>query len=140
MSKSKMRCVITVVTKVNPTESVEKVETAIRRVLGEIDLKRVEENGHLFLESRVEGSEALKYFKEQLKRQRIRDAARSFLSSRSEESSIAFGLNKQAAYMGRISFYHPQESPLGPIQIEISGDTGEIINFLCNIEAERPYG
>ncbi|MBS7620440.1 hypothetical protein KEJ21_07345 [Candidatus Bathyarchaeota archaeon] len=134
MSTSRIRCVITVTTKVNPTESVEKVETALRRVLGKIDLKRVEENGSIVLKSRMEGLEALKYFKEQLKKQRIRDAARSFISSRAEERSISFGLNKQAAYVGRISFYHPQESPLGPIQININGDVDKIINFLCDIE------
>lgn len=134
MSASRIRCAVTVTTKVNPTESVEKVETALRRVLGEIDPKRVEENGSVILKSHMEGLEALKYFKEQLKKQRIRDAARSFISSRAEEGSISFGLNKQAAYVGRISFYHSQESPLGPIQIKISGDVDEIINYLCNSE------
>jgi len=134
MSTSRIMCDINVTTKVNPTESVEKVETALRRVLGGIDLKRVEENGFIVLKSHMEGLEALKYFKEQLKKQRIRDAARSFISSRAEEGGISFGLNKQAAYVGRISFYHPQESPLGPIQINISGDVDKIINFLCDVE------
>jgi len=44
---------------------------------------------------------------------------------------MSFGLNKQAAYMGRASFYGSRESPLGPIQLTIRGDTDEVIRFLC---------
>jgi len=116
---------------VNPTESVEKVERAVRNVLGDLDLKRTVRGGGTALKGRLEGVESLRHLKELLRRMRIRDAARAYLTRNIQGEGLTFGLNKQAAYIGRVSFYRLKEAPLGPIQITISGDVDEVVRFLC---------
>ena len=116
---------------VHPTESREKVESAVRNVLGEVSLTAVDRGDTTVLESSLQGLESLSYLRDLLRRARIRDAARGLLTRISGEGMISFGLNKQAAYMGRASFYGSGESPLGPIQLTIRGDADEVIRFLC---------
>lgn len=116
---------------VNPTESVEKVERAIRNVLGGIYIMRATTGERIILRGRLEGVESLRHLKGLLGRMRIRDAARAFLNRNTQGSVLAFGLNKQAAYSGRVSFYNPREAPLGPIQITVKGGVDEAIGYLC---------
>jgi len=116
---------------VHPTESREKVESAVRNVLGEVPLTAVDKGDTTVLESSLQGVESLSYLRDLLRRTRIRDAARGILTRTSGEDVMSFGLNKQAAYMGRASFYGAGESPLGPIQLTIRGDADVIIGFLC---------
>lgn len=116
---------------VHPTESREKVESAVRNVLGEVSLTAVDRGDTTILESSLQGLESLSYLRDLLRRTRIRDAARGFLTRILGEGVMSFGLNKQAAYMGRASFYGSGESPLGPIQLTIRGDADEVIRFLC---------
>ena len=116
---------------VHPTESREKVESAVRNVLGEVPLTAVDRGDTTVLESSLQGLESLSYLRDLLRRTRIRDAARGVLTRILGKGVMSFGLNKQAAYMGRASFYGAGESPLGPIQLTIRGDTNEVIRFLC---------
>jgi len=115
---------------VNPTESVEKVERAVVNVLGEINLKHTVRRDEAVLKAHLEGVESLRHLKELLRRMRIRDAARAHLTHSIRGDNLTFGLNKQAAYVGRVSFYHPREALLGPIQITINGDVQEVIRYL----------
>jgi predicted RNA binding protein with dsRBD fold (UPF0201 family) len=115
---------------VNPTESIEKVEEAMRRVLGDFELNLVESRSVKFLEGRCEGLECLSLFRSLLKRMRIRDAARFYLIRNSSDGRIEIGLNKQAAYAGKISFCLARESALGPIEIEIMGEVDSIVKYL----------
>ena len=115
---------------VNPTESVEKVKRAVINVLGEINLKHTVRRDGAVLKAHLEGVESLRHLKELLRRMRIRDAARAHLTHGIRGDNLAFGLNKQAAYAGRVSFYHPREELLGPIQITINGDVHEVIRYL----------
>jgi predicted RNA binding protein with dsRBD fold (UPF0201 family) len=119
---------------VNPTESVEKVERAVRNVLGDVDIMRATTGDRIILRGRLEGVESLRHLKGLLGRMRIRDAARAFLNRTAQGSVLAFGLNKQAAYSGRVSFYKPREAPLGPIQITVKGGVDEAIRYLCGRE------
>ena len=48
----------------------------------------------------------------------------------SKDDKVSFHLNRQAAYAGHVSIYHASKSPLGPIEVEIEGNPGEIVNFL----------
>jgi predicted RNA binding protein with dsRBD fold (UPF0201 family) len=89
------------------------------------------------LESRLQGVESLSHLRDLLRRTRIRDAARGLLTRISKEDVISFGLNKEAAYMGRASFHSVGESPLGPIQLTIRGDTEAAIGFLCDSGPNR---
>jgi len=116
---------------VHPTESREKVESAVRNVLGEVPLTAVDRGDTTVLESSLQGVESLSYLRDLLRRARIRDAARGLLTRMCGEGVMSFGLNKQAAYMGRASLYGAGESPLGPIQLTIRGDVDEVIRFLC---------
>ncbi len=116
---------------VHPTESREKVESAVRNVLGEVPLTAVDRGDTTVLESSLQGVESLSYLRDLLRRTRIRDAARGILTRTAGEGVMSFGLNKQAAYMGRASFYGAGESPLGPIQIVITGEVAKVVEYLC---------
>lgn len=125
------RVEIEVETIVNPTESVEKVERAVRNVLGEVDLQQTVYDEVTVLRARMKGMESLRHLKNLLRQMKIRDTARSKLSNSMEGNTLTFGLNKQAAYAGRVSFYRHREAPLGPIQITIYGDVNEAVQYLC---------
>jgi len=122
----------TVRTAVNPTESREKVVEAVRNVLGDLELEQSERGGLVVLEGRLERIEDLAPLRDAFARMRIRDAARSLFTRIAEEGFLSFGLNKQAAYAGRVSFYSSGESSLGPIQVTLKGDVSEAITYLCN--------
>ncbi len=119
-------------TTVNPTESREKVEAAVRNVLGDIALQASERGGLTVLEWEFEGLEGLRHFRDLLRRNRIRDAARALFIRSAQGDLLSFGLNKQAAYVKRVSFYRSRESPLGPIQVTIKGDVDEVISYICD--------
>lgn len=122
---------------VNPTEDPLKVEAAIRNVFGNIALEREATGDGMILRGYLRGLESLENLREMLKRDRVRDAARAHLTSRIEGDTLSFGLNRQAAYMKHISFHHPREAPLGPIQIKIIGEASRVIDFLCGKEQEE---
>jgi len=117
---------------VNPTESREKVEAAVRNVLGDIALQASERGSLIVLEWECEGLEGLRHFRDLLRRNRIRDAARALFTRSAQGGLLSFGLNKQAAYVKRVSFYRLRESPLGPIQVTIKGDVDEAIAYICD--------
>jgi len=107
---------------VHPTEDEEKVSEAIRNMFGDIRLRKVQLNSECLLRFEQEDLKALTALKRELEREHIRDAARALLLRNIEANHLAFGLNKQAAYAGHISFYSPGESALGPINIRIRTD------------------
>jgi predicted RNA binding protein with dsRBD fold (UPF0201 family) len=122
---------------VNPTEDPDKVEKAIRNIFGEVALeRRIMEDG-LILRANLEGLENLGNMREMLRRERVRDAARAHMMSRIEGGILRFGINRQAAYMNRVSFYHPREAPLGPIQVTIRGDLIQAIEYLTGKESNN---
>jgi len=128
---SKIR--VTVEAEVNPTEDLEKVRTAIHKVLGELQLEVIEGKDEKRLIGKTEGLEALSKFQELLRRERIRDAARTVLFKGLQGNTVTFYLNKQVAYVGHLSFSQPSgESPLGPIRVEIQCDKPrELIEWLA---------
>ena len=84
------------------------------------------------MEGRSEGLESLTHLRGLLRRTRIRDAARALFTRSASGDRLSFGLNKQAAYAGHISFYRSGESPLGPIQVTLNGDIPAVIRYLCD--------
>ena len=118
---------------VNPTEDIEKVKLAIENVFGTVkyEVKKLH-RGNL-LTAKAKGTAGLTKFYNLLRRERIRDAARTVLFEGANEDSITFYLNKQVAYAGHISFCKPSaESPLGPIKVQIRCENPkELIDWLA---------
>lgn len=110
---------------VKPTEDKEKVARAVMNLL---DVSLVEERvgENLFLVG--EGDErVLTKLRRLLFEQRILDAARASILKGLTSNGFTFYLNKQAAYVGKVSFctYQFEESPLGPIIVEVSCEDPE---------------
>jgi predicted RNA binding protein with dsRBD fold (UPF0201 family) len=120
-------------TEINPTENSDKVKLAIENMFGSVEFEVQTEKRGGVLTARLKGSEGLTKFYNLLRRERIRDAARTVLFRGLEGKTISFLLNKQVAYAGHVSFSEPTgESPLGPIKVEISCDNPkELIDWLA---------
>nr|MDO8085303.1 RNA-binding domain-containing protein [Candidatus Sigynarchaeum springense] len=75
----------------------------------------------------IEGKECLEKLKGAFKNDFIEECARSVLFSskhliEGNTYRLSFRLHKQAAYMGKVHFSELHESPLGPINIDITTD------------------
>lgn len=118
--------------KINPTESEEKVRRAVESVLGIIPMQLKPLNNGGLLVADGKELEPLTKLRNLLRRERIRNAARSVLFGGLNENVIIFCLNKQVAYTGHVSFCKEVvESPLGPIRVQIECDNArELINWL----------
>lgn len=123
---------ITVEVEVKPTEDPDKVKIAVQKVLGDLCLEKVDCNSQFRLVGSAEGPEALSVFYDLLRKERILDAARRMLFKGLKDKTVTIYLNKQAAYVGHISFSQPEgESPLGPICIKIQcSGPKELIDWL----------
>jgi len=119
---------------VNPTEDEKKVERALRNVFPSAKIERVTPDATLRLRAHGEGLEFLSTLCNLIKQERIRSAARAVLLSRTHGQRVHAYLNKQAAFVGRISFCEPDgESPLGPISIAIEAPIPEdIVEYLTH--------
>jgi len=109
--------------KVNMTEDSNKVRVAVQKIFGNLNIQEVESEDESRLVGSAEGLKALDAFYDLLRKERILDAARRMFFNGLRGKTITFFLNKQAAYVGHISFSQPVgESPLGPIRVEIQCD------------------
>lgn len=125
--------VVQVETVVNFTESEEKVKTAVANVFGGLPLVfNLGHNGSI-LEAEMKGQDTLIRFRNLLRNDRIRDAARRALFIGTRRDAIVFCLNKQVAFVGHISFSEEMaESPLGPIKVTITCDNPrELVDWLA---------
>ena len=133
---------VTAQTPVKPTEDPAKVERALRNIFPSAMIQRSEESdGTTILRVRGSGLHFLTGLRNLIRQDRIRSAARSILLRRAKDPTIRFYLNKQAAFVGRVSFCEPVgESPLGPIYIEIeSSDQQMTIDYLASRTGEPGY-
>ncbi len=111
---------ILIETYVNPTESEEKVKTAISNIFGNVTTKVERTPTGSALAANILGVEKLDNFRNLLRRDRVRDAAKRVFYAGSKENTVSFCLNKQVAYAGHVSFSQEAgESPLGPIKVTI---------------------
>jgi predicted RNA binding protein with dsRBD fold (UPF0201 family) len=99
----------TVATPLRPTENADRVRQAILNI---------------FPEARLAGDDgiagdagSLDHFGELLRRQRIRDSAHEVLTGAVRGDRMVFYLNKQAAYVGRVSF--SAHAPLGDVCVTV---------------------
>jgi predicted RNA binding protein with dsRBD fold (UPF0201 family) len=121
---------------VNPTESEEKVKKAIENMFGSVDIKIQDTFNAKTLTAESKGPEALTKIYNILRRERIRDAARTALLRGLDRRSVSFFLNKQVAFAGHVSFSQEEaESPLGPIRVKIECENPrEVIHWLTSKE------
>jgi predicted RNA binding protein with dsRBD fold (UPF0201 family) len=124
---------IKVEAEINLTESPEKVKLAVENVFGALEFETVGDKRDGTLVAYGTGTEGLTKLYNLLRREHIRDAARSVLFRGFEGNVITFYLNKQVAFAGHLSFSEPTgESPLGPIKVTITCDNPrELIDWLA---------
>jgi len=114
---------VNIETSINLTESEEKVKRAVENLFGNLSTEIKPSYKGSLLKAKAKGQEALIKFRDLLRQDRIRDAARKALLEAMREQTISFYLNKQAAFAGHISFSEAEaESPLGPIKVTIECD------------------
>ena len=118
---------------INPTESEEKVKTAVTNILGNAKITVTQDNKVNILTAEAEGQESLAKLRNLLCNDRIRDASRKALFRNTRGNMISFCLNKQVAFAGHVSFSEETgESPLGPIRVTIESDNPqELIEWLA---------
>lgn len=118
---------------INPTEDEAKVKRAVENMFGNLEFEVKPQRRGSALIARARGVDGLTKLYNLLRRERIRDAARSVLYRGVSDGSIVFYLNKQVAYAGHVSFSQPVgESPLGPLTVKIRCDSPqEIIDWLA---------
>jgi len=117
---------------INPTESEDKVKSAVENMFGSIPVQIKPLRKSSLLVSEAKGLEALTKLSNLLRRERIRSASRRALFEGLKGDIISFCLNKQVAYAGHVSFSQEvAESPLGPIKVRIECENPrELINWL----------
>jgi predicted RNA binding protein with dsRBD fold (UPF0201 family) len=119
---------------VNPTESEDKVKKAIENIFGNVQTKIQPIYRGVKITSESKGLETLTKLYSILRREHIRDAARTALFEGLDKNSISFCLNKQVTYAGHVSFANEvAESPLGPIKVKIEcANPRELIDWLTS--------
>ena len=119
---------------VEPTEDEKKVERALLRLFpsGRVE-KKDEQGSTVGLMMHGTGLEFLSALRSLIRQDRIRSTARVIFLRSARERILRFYLNKQAAFMGRVSFCAPVgESPHGPISIFVeSEDMQPVIDYLA---------
>jgi len=118
---------------INPTESEDKVKTAVNNVLDNASITIKPSIKGSTLTAQAKGQDSLFKLRNLLRNDRIRDAARRLLFKSIRGNTITFCLNKQVAFAGHVSFSEETaESPLGPIRVTIETDnTEQLIEWLA---------
>ena len=112
---------------VKPTEAKEKVEAAVRKIFPELKLEQV--GNSVVGESTDVGS--LSRLHQLLRQQAILDSVRSVMLARRRGERTEILLNKQVAFVGRVSLTDG-ESPLGPIVVTLEApDLERLIDYLA---------
>jgi predicted RNA binding protein with dsRBD fold (UPF0201 family) len=118
---------------VHPTETEEKVKTAVSNMFGNLQMQTEPLTVGSVLIGEAKSREGLENFRAVLRRDRVRAAARKFLHSNVRGSRISFCLNKQVAFTGHVSFSQETgECPLGPIKVVIESENPrELVDWLA---------
>jgi predicted RNA binding protein with dsRBD fold (UPF0201 family) len=124
---------VRVETEINLTEDEKKVEKAVANIFdaASAEIKPSYKGSMLYAEAK--GREALVKFRNLLRSDRIRDAARRVFFGGVRGNTIRFCLNKQVAFAGHVSFCEEvAESPLGPLRVSIEYENPqELIDWLA---------
>ncbi len=125
--------IIRVETEINPTESEEKVKTAITNFLANTSMSTKPAHRGSILLAEAKGQDSLVKLRNLLRNDRIRDAARKLLLKSIRGNTISFCLNKQVAFAGHVSFSEETaESPLGPLRVTIeTNNPSQLVEWLA---------
>ena len=118
---------------INPTETEEKVKVAMANMFGDMLIKLEPSQVGSVLTAEAKSRNALENFRNTLRRDRVRAAARKILYSGVRGNGICFCLNKQVAFVGHASFSEETgECPLGPLRVTIETENPrEVIDWLA---------
>ncbi|MFN3803971.1 MAG: RNA-binding domain-containing protein [Pyrobaculum sp.] len=122
------------VVEVRYTEDKSKVLKALENVYTPTAIREEPSESGVVLIASCEGHGCIEKLKNAIWRQGIQDAARSVISRGVVgEDTVTFSINKQAAYVGVVSFVtEPGESPLGPITFTIkTGNVRQLIDWMA---------
>jgi predicted RNA binding protein with dsRBD fold (UPF0201 family) len=124
---------VCVETEINLTEDEEKVKKAVANIFENFSMEIKPFYGGSVLIAEAKGRAALVKFRNVLRSDRIRDAARKVFFGGIRGTAVGFCLNKQVAFAGHVSFSEEvAESPLGPIRVTITcNDPRLIIDWLA---------
>ena len=112
---------------VKQTEAREKVEAAIKQIFPTLELSLIGSS----LVGESTRMESLDRLHELLRQQAIRDSARSVMLRSRRGNVVQFMLNRQVAFVGKVSFTGG-ESPLGPIVVTLEApDIERLIDYLA---------
>ncbi|MDI6888830.1 MAG: RNA-binding domain-containing protein [Methanocellales archaeon] len=104
------------------TESVERVKKVVTNIFPDARLR--------FEEDKLTGDASLDKLQELLRKQKIRDSARTVLLNCKKGNKIEFDLNKQVAFVGKVNF---GSSSLGSIHVSIETvNPDELIDWLAS--------
>lgn len=119
---------VRVETPCHPTESVDKVEAALRNLFPDLAIER--------LDRQMIGTTArLDHLRELIREQKIRDTARGQLLAGRRGDRTTVRLSKQAAFAGVVNF--ATASPLGDIRVEIEdADLPLVIDYVAESTLE----
>jgi predicted RNA binding protein with dsRBD fold (UPF0201 family) len=118
---------------IKPTETEEKVKTAVANMFGDLSMQVKPQRAGSVLVAEAKSRGALENFCGALRRDRVRAAARKLLRISVRGNTVSFCLNKQVAFAGHVSFSQETgESPLGPIRVLIKSENlRELIDWLA---------
>ncbi|ABL88810.1 Protein of unknown function DUF54 [Pyrobaculum islandicum DSM 4184] len=121
---------IEAVVEVRFTEDRGKVLKALQNVFTPVSIEEKPSESGVLIVATCEGYTCLEKLRSAIWRQGIQDAARNVISKGIvSENTIIFSVNKQAAYVGVVSFVtETNESPLGPITFTVK--TNNVRQFL----------
>jgi predicted RNA binding protein with dsRBD fold (UPF0201 family) len=119
---------VRVETEINLTEDEEKVRKAVANIFDDLSMEIKPSYKGSVLSAEAKGRAALVKFRNVLRSDRIRDAARRVFFRGIGGNTISFCLNKQVAFAGHVSFSEEvAESPLGPIRVTIKCDDPQLL-------------
>ena len=130
MKIPELSCSIEVFCTINPSEDLQKIETAILNIFPDIEINK----NNMQITGVSKKIESLSRIFEIIHNRRITDGYRRTLNQNLSGNSTWFYLNRQAAYVDVIALCNEEdESPLGPIKIILDSQQIEhVIDWLTS--------
>jgi len=124
---------------VRPTEDIEKVKKALSNLFNLENYRVAEVGTYKVIIGESSSIVSLLKIREIIVRERIADTVRRILSRGTVDKYLSFKINKQAAYIGKLSLVEEdRESSMGPINVFIeANDVKRLIDWLAPNTPEK---